>query len=506
MALEKNVIMRGLKSCLRVPHSAPVFWGLLFICAFRPAAPVFCGQTEMGLEGDLLVLGADGTAPDPNVKINGFTVFGSTQVVYTGGAAAPGNVVVNGALAVSSGSYFLGSSTFTAASNIYVNDGSSGQVLAKNTAGYLQWTSTSSIGDNLGSHIATTTLNMSGFGIVSVSTISASGIYVSSYGVIQTAGPGLNGVTGTVRGTGAVDLQPFRGSAGDVASGNYSMLGGGQFNSAGGVSSTVGGGWSNSAPAANATVSGGSLNAASGSYSTVPGGYSNTALGQYAFAAGYASSSTAAGTFTWTDSQGVITRNAVADRTLFKNRGGFIITGSTSTNMTGASDRGLYVSGNGLVGVSTGTPYAALDVVSSGTAANVYAQIWRNSNGVAVASMTSQGNLYGAVNGQVQAADSGITLTGTDFGKTITVNSGSNMTVNLPAATAADIGATVTVVKLGAGNVTIQAPASTYIADSGIAGTLYNSTPSQTYATVTIRLVTSAKWVLMYGDGCWTTN
>ena len=48
----------------------------------------------------------------------------------------------------------------------------------------------------------------------------------------------------------------------------------------------------------------------------------------------------------------------------------------------------------GLLGVSTGAPQAALDVVSTGTASNVYAQIWRDGGGVIVASMTSQGTLY----------------------------------------------------------------------------------------------------------------
>jgi len=48
----------------------------------------------------------------------------------------------------------------------------------------------------------------------------------------------------------------------------------------------------------------------------------------------------------------------------------------------------------GLLGVSTGVPYAALDVVSTGTASNIYAQIWRNGGGVVVASMTSEGKLF----------------------------------------------------------------------------------------------------------------
>jgi hypothetical protein len=106
----------------------------------------------------------------------------------------------------------------------------------------------------------------------------------------------------------------------------------------------------------------------------------------------------------------------------------------------------------------------------------------------------------------VQAADSGITLTSADFGKTITVNSASAQTVYLPSVTAADIGATVTVVKLNAGIVTIQAPSGVYISDSGSAGTIYNNTSGESYATITLRLVNDTKWIIIGGDGSWTTT
>lgn len=101
---------------------------LLLAVAAGPllAGAAFCGQTEMGFEGDVLVLGTDGTELDPNLKVKGFTVFGSTQAAYTGAVAAPGNVVVNGVLAVSSGAYFVGNSTFTGAGKIFVTDGTPG--------------------------------------------------------------------------------------------------------------------------------------------------------------------------------------------------------------------------------------------------------------------------------------------------------------------------------------------------------------------------------------------
>ena len=106
----------------------------------------------------------------------------------------------------------------------------------------------------------------------------------------------------------------------------------------------------------------------------------------------------------------------------------------------------------------------------------------------------------------VQAADSGITLTGSDFGKTITVNSASAETIYLPSVSSTDIGAQFSFVKLGAGNLTIVAADSDIIADSTAGGTIVNDTAAQTFATMTLRLVTDTKWVLMWGDGTWTTD
>ena len=44
-----------------------------------------------------------------------------------------------------------------------------------------------------------------------------------------------------------------------------------------------------------------------------------------------------------------------------------------------------------LTRVSTGVPSAALDVVSTGTLTNIYAQIWRDSNGAVKSSMSATG-------------------------------------------------------------------------------------------------------------------
>lgn len=100
--------------------SFPCLFGILsLIASHYPLATVVHAADpgiEFGTEDDLTVLGVQGSAPDPDVEVKGFTVFGSTQVSYAGAAAGPGNVVVNGVLSVSSGAYFAAESTFTAIS------------------------------------------------------------------------------------------------------------------------------------------------------------------------------------------------------------------------------------------------------------------------------------------------------------------------------------------------------------------------------------------------------
>ncbi len=91
---------------------------------------------------------------------------------------------------------------------------------------------------------------------------------------------------GDPRGLHAVDLQSARLAANQVASGNYSVIGGGQSNTASGQYATVGGGRDNTASGRYATVGGGDENTASQQYATVGGGRDNTASGRYATVGG----------------------------------------------------------------------------------------------------------------------------------------------------------------------------------------------------------------------------
>jgi hypothetical protein len=117
--------------------------------------------------------------------------------------------------------------------------------------------------------------------------------------------------------------------------GSYCAIAGGRDNYCyGGFYNIVGGGYVNAA------------GSPSGSYAVVPGGRSNTASLTYAFAAGYASSSTASGTFTWSDSSLTPMVNSVADRVVFKSSGGFIVSGSTNP-----AEPWVHISSKGNVGI-----------------------------------------------------------------------------------------------------------------------------------------------------------
>ncbi|MHB0994812.1 MAG: hypothetical protein ACYC2I_00435 [Elusimicrobiales bacterium] len=234
-------------------------------------------------------------------------------------------------------------------------------------------------------------LFVAGDGTVTV----GNGISISRKGALQTVGLGTGSMApGVARDQTAVDLQTNReqnyqvasgyaaviaGGASNRASADRSVVSGGQYNSAtsqaaavvGGWSnsaagaysfvgsgaynsvafladySVIGGGWYNSTPGGYAVVGGGLYNTALstgavggggqnyafGAYSAIPGGRQNTARGMYSFAAGYKSSSTADGTFTWADSTGVDFENTGTDQVMFKAKGGFwVSTGTVYTD------------------------------------------------------------------------------------------------------------------------------------------------------------------------------
>lgn len=491
-------------------------------------------QTELGSEDDFTVLGTNGTAADPDAEIKGFTVFGSTQTAYTGAVAGPGNVVVNGVLAVSSGAYFVGNSTFTNAAKIFINDGAAGQLLRRNTAGSLEWVNSSALGDNLGNHIATTTLTAN-YGIAA-STITASTVTLTGFiNTTSTAGYAMDGYT-ILRSSSAL-LGTFVGrDAGRVNTGaQNSFLGfqAGYSNTVGSQNSFLGynAGYSNTTGNANLFfgASAGYKNTTgnsnyfagqnvghentTGSFNSFIGtmvGYSNTTgeansvmgyiaafsntTGMHNSGIGYvAGNSNTTGSYNTflgsrasyrneTGSQnsvvgynaggsGAAAVNSFSSSTIMGAGAGYnITTGGDNTlygwqagyniktgtgnivigynQLTPADNTNNFLNIGGLlygdlsartIGISTRAPQAALDIVSTGTASNIYAQIWRNASGTIVSSMTSEGVLYpqpagAAVPASVNLSTINATATtaygGVHITTNVVVSGGLNMTVS----------------------------------------------------------------------------
>lgn len=106
--------------------------------------------------------------------------------------------------------------------------------------------------------------------------------------------------------------------------------------------------------------------------------------------------------------------------------------------------------------------------------------------------------------GSVEAKDTGYSITTSDFGKTFTCNSSSLQTFYLPSVTTSHVGYEYTIVKLGSGQVTIDAADSDYIEDSGAGATIYCNDAG--IATITLKLVTETQWIIKFANGTWTTT
>ncbi|HYM20088.1 MAG TPA: hypothetical protein VEW28_03685, partial [Candidatus Kapabacteria bacterium] len=95
-----------------------------------------------------------------------------------------------------------------------------------------------------------------------------------------------------VRGARAIDMQLTRSSTLQVASGDGSVISGGDYNTSSGTNSVVGGGVTNTASNSYTTVAGGGNNSATDAFATVSGGGHNTASGSYSSIGGGESNNT----------------------------------------------------------------------------------------------------------------------------------------------------------------------------------------------------------------------
>ena len=154
-----------------------------------------CGRS---LKSVILGSGISDVVEDLTPQLGGDLDVNGHKIV----SASNGNIVVepNGTGSV----YVTGKSTFTAVmlisssiyvsqNNLFISGGATGQLLKKNAAGYLEWGDASGVaGDNLGTHVATTTLNMNGFGVISAASGTfTNGVTASSFTAVNTSGAGL---------------------------------------------------------------------------------------------------------------------------------------------------------------------------------------------------------------------------------------------------------------------------------------------------------------------------
>ena len=151
----------------------------------------------------------------------------------------------------------------------------------------------------------------------------------------------LQSTGGLPRGTGATDLQTTRlsSSPGQVATGDYSVVGGGQNNTASGLASVVDGGQNNTVSSTAAVVGGGDNNTASGNYSAVPGGQYNTASAGWSLAAGRRAKALHEGSIVFGDARDQDKSSTGNNQFIIGSSGGVAI------NTTPATGSALTVSG-----------------------------------------------------------------------------------------------------------------------------------------------------------------
>jgi hypothetical protein len=182
--------------------------------------------------------------------------------------------------------------------------GGANSYLGDITKGIYAWGGQLEPSATVGTYVPTTTtvllgnpsLSLGGFASLGMENTGAVYLQPALTGAIQAQATTSTTAGGNARGANAVDWQTFRGSAGQVASGQYGIVSGGANNTASAFASVVAGGRSNTASATDCFVGGGSSNTAGGggaTITTVVAGKSNTAAGFFNFiGAGFTNSGT----------------------------------------------------------------------------------------------------------------------------------------------------------------------------------------------------------------------
>lgn len=180
-----------------------------------------------------------------------------------------------------------------------VDGGAANQVLATDGAGVLSWVAAGGL-TNFTESVNTAAPNATVPVVQLLATNAATNVDIAltpkGTGALTAQVADNIAGGGNKRGAYAVDWQRGRSSNTMVASGNLTVIAGGNANTASGNTSTVGGGDNNTANGDYSAVGGGAVNTASGSYSAIPGGVDNTASG-YISAVGGGWFNTASGNY-----------------------------------------------------------------------------------------------------------------------------------------------------------------------------------------------------------------
>jgi hypothetical protein len=142
--------------------------------------------------------------------------------------------------------------------------------------------------------------------------------------------------------------------------------------------------------------------------------------------------------------------------------------------------------------LKTAGQYAVVKLIKVGT------DVWTLIGGA------SGGGGGGGGSNVIEEKNSGYTILLADKGKIFTCNSTSTQTFNLPSVSETDIGTEFTIIKLGVGQVIIDAADSDTIEDSGPGDTIYCS--DETYAIICVLLVSATEWVIKFANGTWITT